>query len=217
MSGKQDSGYYGTLGVEHGASTEFYARGSPAVEPSSGDTEIMDQALERERKQIPDTEIIDPDQEFGPEEPCGDTLIIQSGEDAENPLDPKEDPGATQANEADDEKTPVRPGSLPPPAFLEIAFLDGKKEVHSLNLGKTTIGRKKYNDIVLKDSEQFISRQHVYIISRQGRYFVADSNSCNGTRLQEQEIKGVGEVPLNEGDTIEIEGLELILRFKETS
>jgi predicted component of type VI protein secretion system len=68
---------------------------------------------------------------------------------------------------------------------------------------------------VLRDPEQFISRHHVYIISRRGRYFVADSNSCNGTRLQGREIKGLGEVALNERDTIEIEGLELVLGFKQ--
>jgi pSer/pThr/pTyr-binding forkhead associated (FHA) protein len=80
-----------------------------------------------------------------------------------------------------------------------------------------TSGRKKLNDIVLRDSEQFISRNHVYIISRRGQHFVADSNSCNGTRLQGREIKGLGEMALNEGDTIEIEGLELVLGFKQLS
>lgn len=207
MSGEQDLDRYGILGVEYGA------RG---VEPPSGGTEIMDQTSERKRKQMPDTEIIGPDQKFGPEEPCGDTLIIQPpgrGEDS---------PGlnlgidATLVDGADNRQVPVREGSLPRPAFLEITFHDGRKEARPLNLGKTTIGRKKYNDIVLEDPEQFVSRQHAYIISHQGRYFVADTNSCNGTRLQGKEIKGVGEVPLNEGDTIEIEGLELILRFKQT-
>lgn len=171
----------------------------------------MDQTSERKRKQMPDTEIIGPDQELGPEKPFGNTSIVQSGEEVEGFPERSLDSGTILVNGADDKKTPVRQSNLPPPAFLEIAFLDGTKEVHPLNLGKTTIGRKKSNDIVLEDPEQYISRQHVYIISREGRYFVADINSRNGTRLQGKEIKGVGEVPLNEGDTIEIEGLELIL------
>ena len=161
---------------------------------------------------MPDTEIIPPVQDLGAEEPCGDTLIIRPGEALQDPPDPD----ATLLSEVDD-KTPVRHDPLPPPAYLEITYLDGKKEIYPLNRGKTTIGRKKHNDIVLKDPEQFISRHHVYIISRRGQYFVADSNSCNGTRLQGREIKGVGEVALNEGDTIEIEGLELVLGFKQLS
>lgn len=208
MSAEQDLDRHGVLGVEYGASV---------VEPPSDGPEIMDQTSERKRKQLPDTEIIGPDQKSGPEEPCGDTLIIQPPGRGEDSPDLNLSTDATQANGADKKKLSVHDGSLPHPAFLEIAFQDGRKEIHPLNPGKTTIGRKEYNDIVLEDPEQFISRQHVYIISRQGRYFIADTNSCNGTRLQGKEIKGVGEVPLNEGDTIEIEGLELILRFKRVS
>jgi hypothetical protein len=208
MSAERDLDRHGILGAEYGASV---------VESPSGGDEIMDQTSERKRKQMPDTEILGPDLKLGPEEPCGDTLIIKNSESGEDSpgLNPSTD--ATQVNGADNRKVPVYDGSLPHPAFLEIAYHDGRKEVYPLNLGKTTIGRKEYNDIVLEDPEQFISRQHVYIISRQGRYFVADTNSCNGTRLQGKEIKGMGEVPLNEGDTIEIEGLELILRFRQVS
>jgi len=73
--------------------------------------------------------------------------------------------------------------------------------------GKTTIGRNSENDLVLDDAD--VSRFHAMIIGQEGRYFIEDLNSANGTLLNGHRIQG--RQPLNDQDKIRI--ADFIMEF----
>lgn len=63
-----------------------------------------------------------------------------------------------------------------------------------------SIGREAINDIVLLDPE--ISRRHSRLVFREGRHFVEDLDSTNGTFVNGRRISTI--VPLNDGDIIDL-------------
>ena len=77
------------------------------------------------------------------------------------------------------------PVSVMPPAPSKPkvpAWLVGEEgRSYQLYQGETTIGRSSRNDIVLKDST--VSKQHAKVVERQGRFWLYDLGSTNGTRL----------------------------------
>ncbi|MFZ5470178.1 MAG: diguanylate cyclase [Myxococcota bacterium] len=83
-------------------------------------------------------------------------------------------------------------------------------EIHGPNLGKKyilddeefTIGRDVKNNIVV-DLDN-VSRRHAKILSRQGKYFVVDLGSTNGTYLNDDEV--LEETPLRSGDFVKVGG-----------
>jgi diguanylate cyclase (GGDEF)-like protein len=83
-------------------------------------------------------------------------------------------------------------------------------QIHGPELGKKyaleehefTIGREEGNHIVV-DLDN-VSRRHAMIIRRQGRMFVKDLGSTNGTYLNDQEV--TQETPLRSGDLIKVGG-----------
>jgi two-component system, cell cycle response regulator len=83
-------------------------------------------------------------------------------------------------------------------------------QIHGPDLGKKyalldaefTIGRGEDNHIVV-DLDN-VSRRHVRILRRQGRMFVEDLKSTNGTYLNDQEVQQ--ETPLRSGDLIKVGG-----------
>lgn len=162
-----------------------------------------------------DTDPRAPAREPGPdlasiEVPDRTQILPTHGEPGYQPSAPSED---------DQERTVLRPqGALQVPAgFLEVVHEGGRQEQHPLRPGKTTIGRKSSNDIVLDDPKQYISRQHAYIIFEDGNYCIVDDDSRNGTRVEGKEIRGKGKTLLADGDTVEIEGRELIFRLEPQS
>ncbi len=83
-------------------------------------------------------------------------------------------------------------------------------QIHGPELGKKyaiqdaelTIGRGEDNHIVV-DLDN-VSRRHVRVLRRQGRMFVEDLKSTNGTYLNDQEV--MQETPLRSGDLIKVGG-----------
>jgi len=75
------------------------------------------------------------------------------------------------------------------------------------------IGRGELARAVDAPSLIFISRQHLAIGFLNGQFYVEDSNSMNGTKLNGVEIKGRGKHPLNDDDIIEVGGM-VALNFK---
>ncbi|HVJ68758.1 MAG TPA: FHA domain-containing protein, partial [Caulifigura sp.] len=64
----------------------------------------------------------------------------------------------------------------------------------------TTIGRDAENDIVLPEPE--CSRRHCELIFQNGRWFIRDCDSRNGTFVNDKQI--TGEHMLQPGDVIRI-------------
>jgi hypothetical protein len=82
--------------------------------------------------------------------------------------------------------------------------------VYSLRPTATTIGRKRENDVWLKDNQ--VSRFHAEIREIAGKFAIIDLDSSNGTRLNGDRIVSNKPHPLTEGDEIKIGNSTLILR-----
>jgi hypothetical protein len=67
-------------------------------------------------------------------------------------------------------------------------------------IGGLSIGRSKEADVRIDD--RYASSIHVRVFSREGRFFVEDMNSTNGTLLNGAELQG--EAELIDRDTIQI-------------
>lgn len=76
----------------------------------------------------------------------------------------------------------------------------------ALRQGKTTIGRREDNHIVLPDGS--VSSLHAWIIEDNGQYRVMNILSTNGSFVNDMRIT---EAPLKEGDRIRFGGVELKL------
>jgi pSer/pThr/pTyr-binding forkhead associated (FHA) protein len=92
------------------------------------------------------------------------------------------------------------PASSPVRASLK---LPDNREI-SLDVQAQWIGRDDLNGIVSENGMNYISRRHFVISLENGRYYVEDQESANGTRLNGTEIKGKGKFELNGGDLIEV-------------
>jgi FHA domain len=67
-------------------------------------------------------------------------------------------------------------------------------------IGGLTIGRSKEADVQIED--RYASGVHARIFSQDGRHYVEDMSSTNGTLLNDAELKG--EAELIDGDTVTI-------------
>jgi diguanylate cyclase (GGDEF)-like protein len=65
-----------------------------------------------------------------------------------------------------------------------------------------SIGRE-YGNFIVVDLDN-VSRRHAEVSRREGKFFVADLNSTNGTYLNDEEIRG--EQPLRTGDLVKVGG-----------
>ena len=74
-------------------------------------------------------------------------------------------------------------------------------------IGGLSIGRAKEADVQIED--RYASGLHARVFSREGRFFVEDMNSTNGTLLNGAVLKG--EADLIDGDTIQIGDTEFRL------
>ncbi|HVX33984.1 MAG TPA: FHA domain-containing protein [Solirubrobacterales bacterium] len=75
-------------------------------------------------------------------------------------------------------------------------------------IGGLTIGRSKDSDVQIDD--RYASGIHARLFSREGRHFVEDMNSTNGTLLNGTALDG--EAELVDGDTIQIG--DTVFRFE---
>lgn len=69
----------------------------------------------------------------------------------------------------------------------------------------TRLGRSDENTIVLDDT--FVSGEHAIIFQRDGRWWLSDRGSTNGTAVNEQPVRG--EVSLTPGDVVAIGDVRL--------
>ncbi len=77
-------------------------------------------------------------------------------------------------------------------------------------IGGLSIGRSKDSDVQIED--RYASSLHARVFSREGRFFVEDMNSTNGTLLNGAELEG--EADLIDGDTIQIGDTEFRLEVQ---
>lgn len=71
-------------------------------------------------------------------------------------------------------------------AAFDIAYSDGGRKTFVIKEERTTIGRRKDNDLVLNDSG--VSSHHAEIIATSKGFLLYDSGSANGTFLNEKKI-----------------------------
>jgi pSer/pThr/pTyr-binding forkhead associated (FHA) protein len=64
----------------------------------------------------------------------------------------------------------------------------------------TTIGRERGNDVVV--DEETVSGRHARLLERDGRWWIEDLGSTNGTRVNESEVRG--SCALRPGDIIQV-------------
>jgi pSer/pThr/pTyr-binding forkhead associated (FHA) protein len=89
----------------------------------------------------------------------------------------------------------------------------GEAEEFSFEGGEARLGRTADNDVVIKDPSS--SRSHARVFEEDGRYFVEDMKSANGTRLNGKPVKGVLE--LKSGDQVSIGDVVLDFTSPETN
>lgn len=77
-----------------------------------------------------------------------------------------------------------------------------------LRTSRTTIGRDPNNDIVLDDDT--ISSEHAAIEVREGRYWLEDLRSTNGTRLADRRLAEGERLPLKGGDHVRLADIDLM-------
>ncbi|MBI5490340.1 MAG: FHA domain-containing protein [Deltaproteobacteria bacterium] len=84
----------------------------------------------------------------------------------------------------------------------QIAIVDDEGQVTSVPLMRDefTVGRKEGN--VIRLTERNVSRNHARILRENGRFYLNDLGSYNGTRLNGRRIRG--KMPLSPGDEIGI-------------
>jgi hypothetical protein len=84
-----------------------------------------------------------------------------------------------------------------------------------INLGGKlgALGRSDFQSLLKPDRAELISRQHMLLDYEDGRYYIEDQRSTNGTRLNGTAIKGTGRHILKEGDTVEL-GNALTFTFR---
>jgi hypothetical protein len=75
-------------------------------------------------------------------------------------------------------------------------------------IGGLSVGRSKESDVQIED--RYASSLHARVFSREGRFYVEDMNSTNGTLLNGATL--VGEAELIDGDTVQIG--DTVFRFE---
>lgn len=94
------------------------------------------------------------------------------------------------------------------PQFLA---LDGS---HIPLLGNTgALGRRDFKALVEPDKADLISREHLRFDCEDGKYYVEDRKSTNGTKINGKRISGKGRFLLKEGDKVNLANA-LTLTFK---
>lgn len=118
------------------------------------------------------------------------TLLVAKNDDRVHALDEIKQPTHINLDQ------PALIGLTPP--FVNQRF--------DLRPGKTTIGRRADNNIVLADDS--VSSLHAWIIEDKGQYRVMNILSTNGSFVNDTRVT---EAPLQDGDRIRFGGVELQL------
>jgi PAS domain S-box-containing protein len=88
--------------------------------------------------------------------------------------------------------------------MTEIYIITGpqRNQFFDIENGEVTIGRSPDSDIQIKDSS--VSRHHVKIFKRGGKFFIQDLHSTNGTFLDDERIRPEKEYEISEGQPISV-------------
>lgn len=78
---------------------------------------------------------------------------------------------------------------------------------------RITIGRRTDNQVIL-DADN-ISRNHVAIQRREGKYFVCDLESANGTYLNDEKIDSPDPLELKDGDRLRVGNYTLTIGLRD--
>lgn len=106
------------------------------------------------------------------------------------------------------------PAHLPPPEVKEVRFsLVGKTGRIDVVGQQRVFGRADFINMLSPEDARYVSRQHFQIKYDNGKYYIQDLGSKNGTKLNGIDIRGKGWVELNNGDTIGIADV-LEMRFQ---
>jgi len=117
-------------------------------------------------------------------------------------------------------------GALGTFAFLKLRKKDGYLQVVSgmdngrkynldrevVRIGAIAQDGGTSNDIVVRDVEHMISRFHCEIHSQEGKFYVVDCNSANGTRVDKQRIPPGKPAQLKNGTRVDLGGT-VVFRF----
>ena len=99
------------------------------------------------------------------------------------------------------------------PFTLSVSQAGGESEEFSFEGGEARLGRTADNDVVIKDPSS--SRSHARVWEEDGRYFVEDLKSANGTKLNAKVVKGP--LQLEAGDRIMIGDVTLLFSSPEAN
>lgn len=142
---------------------------------------------------------------------AGNTVYIQRAND-ESPLSdaeviPVDDDRITfyaQGRNAQPTEAPTveMPRPTPPPRPWLVTRENGRDtRSHRIDDTPYRLGRAKHCDLVLR-TDHLLSRVHCELEEVDGRWFVRDTGSSNGTRLNGRDVDG--RRPLHEGDLLEL-------------
>ena len=92
------------------------------------------------------------------------------------------------------------PAAAPRGPAAHVLYGGQRVEIPPAGLG---IGREEGNDVIIGSPQA--SRRHARIVASEGRYFVADLGTVNGTDLNGERLRGESRW-LNSGDTIAVAG-----------
>lgn len=97
---------------------------------------------------------------------------------------------------------------------ITLEFLGGQTTGFELPIrsDRFRIGRDSQCD--LRPTSRQVSRNHCELVQRQGRAFLRDLNSTNGTYLNEAAVEG--ETPVRDGDAIRVGMLAFVLKISES-
>ncbi len=89
--------------------------------------------------------------------------------------------------------------------MFKLSFSHNAHEPVNIESGRLTIGRDPQNDVVL--DVDGVSGFHAEIVEDQGRFWLLDLGSTNGTRLDGQQV--LGKVEIQAWQTIAIDEVEV--------
>lgn len=92
-----------------------------------------------------------------------------------------------------------------------LAMPDGSEVLLAGNA--RSLGRKDFEKFLAPDDVSYISRQHINIWFEEGKYYIEDRSSTNGTKVNGTDIKDTGRHVLEDGDAIDLAG-KLNITFK---
>jgi hypothetical protein len=113
---------------------------------------------------------------------------------------------STSTSVASPSTTPVAEATA-----AKLAMPDGSEVLLAGNA--RSLGRKDFEKFMAPDEVSYLSRQHINIWFEEGKYYIEDRSSTNGTKVNGTDIKEAGRHVLEDGDAIDLAG-KLNITFK---